>query len=181
MDVHEQLIRDNFSWLKRAIAWDAAFKHGLTRDEYDDLFSTVLERVWRYRDRLVDKTQEGYRNWAAVITYNAAMDEGRRKTRRMTSKFACDVDIITMALESYTLRCEQLVSDHDKEIIMKHIHAVYGDLAHLIVKKLDEGYKYSELPDHLSIHRTKIFRHLKGVREELSTYDNGKRSWHTRK
>jgi hypothetical protein len=64
---------------------------------------------------------------------------------------------------------------------MKHIHAVYGDLAHLIVKKLDEGYKYSELPDHLSIHRTKIFRHLKGVREELSTYDNGKRSWHTRK
>lgn len=162
MTLDEQLLRENLGFIRHRAVQYAANKYGV--EDAEELYSASIEKIWRYRDRLVTKTQRAFRSWAGVIVFNTAKD---MSYRRVGLIHKVDTDVAEMILEKLEGDVQELHHHYDRERLLKYIHSAYGNVAYMICRRLEDGYRYTDLPEDLQIARHTLYRTLTKIRREL--------------
>jgi len=163
---HTALIQLNYRWIDCTLCRNFARKYNVSREE---LFATVLEKLWRYRHRFkqqVGTLHESYRSWANVITSNAAIDIAKKKMIRQVQ-----IDAVIMRSLAYQYRAtieHTWDDDAHADLMLTHINTVFGHIAFMSCHLLREGLTIEEVSKLLGKQKSTIYRLLKQIRNDIT-------------
>lgn len=161
----EQLIKQNFHFIRYCLCVRVAYNY---RVDASDLFSTVMEKVWKFRQSFSVIVENGERgsfiSWVTTIAKRAALDERRKINSRRPILMELDLLISIAKMYEYQLN---YMEEYDRDRILKHIHAVYGDVCFYTVKMVRDGADYKDICAHFKQNKSTLYRRLAKIRKEI--------------
>jgi RNA polymerase sigma factor (sigma-70 family) len=158
-------LKRDWRWIKWALCRNIAYRYKLNDD---DLFSTVLEKVWRYRDRFKDGSN--FRGWVTVIAYNAAKDTLRFNQCR-PDPLSVELEVMALAVTEMEARVsDTFLPALYRAELMRHIELAYGHQAACFVAASRAGYTTGEIGKRYNMSRWSVWNTLRKIADALKSY-----------